>query len=239
MYYGAVRSSTIKPRTADWIKEIPTPQLYARSTMGTGQLIPPNISISVPVDENDVRKGGTSLENRGVRRRRISLASTVMESEEESSETVRRDFDRGRVAGEADDGDDEYDEANAVLEDEDVTDHEVKPRSLRMYSLQNDLSGRHPARRPSPTRRHSSKPGKSGYKSRKGRPRSPASEEENKRRKMLSDQKPLEPDVESREQGRGKESMTIGNDVDRTALLEQLRTLETLMVGIRNKLEQT
>jgi hypothetical protein len=56
---------------------------------------------------------------------------------------------------------------------------------------------------------------------------------------VFSDQRSLDPDVESREQGRGKEPVTIGNDVDRTALLEQLRTLETLMEGIRNKLEQT
>jgi hypothetical protein len=236
MYYGAVRSATIKPRTADWIKEIPTPQLHARSNMVGPQLAPPNISISVPSEEIDGRNGTSPEVNRGPRRRRISLASTVMESEEESSGTVRRVFDRRGHVGEADDGDDEYDEANAVLEDEDVTDHETKPRSLQMYPLQNEMSTRSPARRPSPTRRHSSKPGKFGHKSRKGRPRSPNSEEESKRRELLPEQRTFEHDIEGNEGGRGKEPVRSESDVDRTALLEKLSVLEQLMEGIRKDL---
>jgi hypothetical protein len=236
MYYGAVRSATIKPRTADWIKEIPTPQLHARSSMGGPQLAPLNISISVPSEEIDIRNVTSPEVNRGPRRRRLSLASTVMESEEESSGTVRREFDRRRHVGEADDGDDEYDEANAVLEDEDVTDHEAKPRSLPMYPLQNEMSTRSPARRPSPTRRHSGKPGKFGHKNRKGRPRSPTSEEESKTRKVLPDQRTSEDDVEGNEGGRGKEPVRSEGGADRTALLDKLRALEQLMEGIRKDL---
>ena len=240
MYYGAVRSATIKPRTVDWIKEIPTPQLHTRCNMGGPPLgpplTPPNISISVPSEEIDVHNGTLPEVNRGPRRRRISLASTVMESEEESSGTVRRVFDRRGHVGEADDGDDEYDEAIAVLEDEDVTDHETKPRSLQMYPLQNDISTRSPARRPSPKRRHSSKPGKFGYKSRKGRPRSPTSEEEIKRREVLPEQRTIEDGIEGNEGGHGKEPVRSESDVDRAALLEKLCVVEQLMEGIRKDL---
>src|SRR5579862_2730916 len=84
--YGTVRP-TIKPRTADWIREIPTPMLRSRNTMSYPQQAPPCLSTSVPPDAEPSRPH-IPRENGVPRPRRVSLAPTVLESDEDTSETT-------------------------------------------------------------------------------------------------------------------------------------------------------
>ena len=202
-YYGAVRSNnTIKPRMSDWIQEIPTPRIIAKSTMP--QSIP---SISI------------SEEFKPCKRRRISLASTVIESEGETDELTTTSTARegNRLVGEEHDGDDEYDEANAVMEEEDVTDQDTRTKLLRAYPVQS----RSPRKaRPSPTRRWSSRPGKFGQRGRKARSRSPNSqkEKESQGRRWVQ---------------RSEDGIPLEKDV----LVEKLRSLERLVEDIRDVLK--
>jgi hypothetical protein len=198
-YYGAVRNNnTVKPRMTDWIQEIPTPRIVAKSTMGQSV---PSISIS-----EDFKPS---------KRRRISLASTVIESEGETDEVSTARGDSKHI-GEEHDGDDEYDEANAVMEDEDVTDQDTKPELLKVYPVQQ----RSPRKaRPSPTRRWSTKPGKFGQKGRKARSRSPSSEKESQLRRG----------------GQRRESEE-SQGFEKEVLVEKLRSLERLVEDIRGVL---
>lgn len=201
-YYGAVRgNNTMKPRMTDWIQEIPTPRIVAKSTMP--QSIP---SISI------------SEEFKSSKRRHISLASTVIESEGETDELTTTSTARegNRLVGEEHDGDDEYDEANAVMEEEDVTDQDTRTELLRVYPVQS----RSPRKaRPSPTRRWSSKPGKFGQRGRKARSRSPSS------------------DKEKESQGRRwAQRSEDGFPLEKNVLVEKLRSLERLVEDIRHVL---
>jgi hypothetical protein len=202
-YYGAVRgNNTAKPRMTDWIKEIPTPRIVAKSPMT--QSIP-SISVS---------------EIKPLKRRRISLTSTVIESEGETDElTTTCTAREGSRLGEEHDGDDEYDEANAVMEDEDVTDQDTGTELLRVYPVQS----RSPRKgRPSPSRRWSSKPGKFGQRGRKARSRSPSSEKE----------KEKDSQVRRLGQRRSEDGFPLEKDV----LVEKLRSLERLVEDIRHVL---
>jgi hypothetical protein len=158
-YYGAVRPATIRPRTADWIQDIPTPMLHQRSTLALTQQAP-LLTVSAA---SDVESAATRGVEPSPCRRKISLASTVFESDEEVSEPQQRMTERrvpSKRVVEEDDGDDEYDEANAVIEDE-ATDVETNASLLPLYQLQHNRSGMQSnSRRSSPTRKHSSKTGK-------------------------------------------------------------------------------
>ena len=153
--YGTVRP-TIKPRTADWIREIPTPMLRSRNTMSHPQQAPPCLSMSVPPDAEPSRPN-IPRENVVPRPRRVSLAPTVLESDEDTSETTvdKRGF--ARVAAEDADGDDEFDVANAILEDDDISDRDIRSRRTPRPEPA-PSAGR--GVRLSPIRRNSSRPGK-------------------------------------------------------------------------------
>jgi hypothetical protein len=163
--YGTVRSVTIKPRTVDWIQEIPTPMLRPRSSMSHSLLNPPLLAVSAPSDV-DIVKCLNPRDTLVARRRKVSLASTVMESDEDISETTidRKSSPKVALIEEAD-GDDEFDEVNAVLEDDDVSDQDIDSRILHRSNL-----GPPVARKPRPPiRRNSSKTGRQLTKSRQMR----------------------------------------------------------------------
>jgi len=208
-YYGAVRNNnTVKPRMTDWIQEIPTPRMVAKSTMG--QSVP---SIHISEDPKPAK------------RRRISLASTVIESEEGETDefmTMRGTSAENKQVGEGDDGDDEYDEANAVMEDEDVTDQDedTQPELLKVYPVQQRSLKK---ARPSPARRWSSRPGRFAQKGKKARSRSPSSEKEKEGQ--------LRRGVHRSENG-----SEHGQGFEREVLVEKLRSLERLVEDIRSVL---
>src|SRR5579859_7499694 len=104
--------------------------LQPRSTIGYGQPVAPIVGVSVSSDIDPPIK----ISKAGPKRRNVSLASTVFESEEEASDakqTIER-RDTSKTVFEGEEGNDEYDEANAVMED-DATDHETNARLFSMY----------------------------------------------------------------------------------------------------------
>lgn len=238
-YYGGVRPATIRPRTADWIQDIPTPMLHQRSTLASTQQAP-LLTVSAASDvESAVTRGVEPSSSR----RKISLASTVFESEEEVSEPQQRMTDR-RVAGkrvvEEDDGDDEYDEANAVMEDE-ATDHETNASLLPLYQLQYDRSEKKSSSRPSsPTRKHFNKTGKSlTYKDR----RSPERESKNRAFHGRHGVKPGDNQESSIDRtalsakDRMCEHVASAAGREQTDLVEKLRSLERLVADITRVLD--
>jgi len=133
--YGTVRSVTIKPRTADWIQGIPTPMLQTRSSMSQIQLNPPILAVSAP-SEAEYDRSLNPRDAATLRPRRVSLASTVMESDEDVSETTvdRKTSPKAAIVEDAD-GDDEFDEVNAMLEDDDLSDRDIRSRALNRSRL--------------------------------------------------------------------------------------------------------
>jgi hypothetical protein len=228
-FYGAVRPATIRPRTADWIQEIPTPVVQQRSSLAPTHAGPPLISMASDIN---------SAVNRGIdampSRRKISLASTVFESDEESLKSNSKNGPRApekRIA-EEDDGDDEYDEANAVPED-DATDHETNSSLQPLYPPRHTRSGRIGTNRPSPVRRHSSKP----YKIRRSGHRGSGSERDTKTRSGR--RRHGEKTLENQDDRFERKAVAEGDGVSETVafghpddLVEKLRTLERLVADI-------
>lgn len=215
--YGTVRSGTIKPRTVDWIQEIPTPMLKPRSSMSHTQLVPPQLSLSVPSDAEACKHLKVRDGMGGARRRRVSLASTVMESDEDISETTV-DRREQRVADDAD-GDDEFDEANAGLDDEDLSDHELGLNMTPARNIPTPHGRANP--RPSPSRRGSSKSGRNLTRTRHSR--SPQRRQEN----FITEGKV----------GTRAGKIEYGKDIDVSLLYDKLIRLETLVEGLSERLE--
>jgi hypothetical protein len=241
-YYGAVRSATIRPRTADWIQEIPTPMLQQHSTLAPPQQPPPFLSVSPASDVESPAVRGSEL---SYSRRKISLASTVFESDEET-ELQQKTADRrspNRRVPEENDGDDEYDEANAVVEDE-ATDIETNSNLLPAYPVQHNGSGTQIVSRPSRTRKHSSKTGKSVIKSRKSPYRGLSWEKEIKNRsghqrhggKSPEKHSSVERPIVVANEGT-PENVSSGDDIERTMLVEKVRSLERLVAEISQALD--
>ena len=215
MYYGAVKHETVKPRTADWIQEIPTPVIPPRSTMGVHPA-PPFLSISAASDgESTIKPSGTE-QNLPRRRRHVSLASTVIESEEESDRSQKegRQWISTRQTAEEDDGDDEYDEANAVLEEEDGIDKVNLPAPLPANPFLRQSMSRSPSRKDLPKlTRQNSRRSRSPAKRRSGRPRQANAVEEE------------------------RETQVEVASVDPSSLREKLISLERLVEDIRRTID--
>jgi hypothetical protein len=149
-----------------------------------------------------------------------------------------------RVAGkrvvEEDDGDDEYDEANAVMEDE-ATDHETNASLLPLYQLQYNRSEKKSSSRPSsPTRKHFNKTGKSlTYKDR----RSPERENKNRAFHGRHGVKPGDNQESSIDRtalsakDRMCEHVASAAGREQTDLVEKLRSLERLVADITRVLD--
>jgi len=213
IYYGAVKQETVKPRTVDWIQEIPTPVIPPRSSMGV-HAAPPFLSISAASDGESTCKPISTDVNLPRRRRHVSLASTVIESDEESDKPQSRKWITTRQTVEDDDGDDEYDEANAVLEEEDGIEKVALPGPLSANPFLRQPMSRSPSRKDIPklVRQHSRR-SRSPAKRRSGRPRQAIA------------------GVEERET-----SVEAGS-VDHSSLREKLASLERLVEDIRRTLD--
>jgi len=216
MYYGAVKHETVKPRTVDWIQEIPTPVIPPRGTMGVAP-VPPFLSISVASDGESTYKAISTDQNLPRRRRHVSLASTVIESEEESdkSQNEGRQWISSRQTAEDDDGDDEYDEANAVLEEEDGIDKVNLPEALPANPFLRQPMSRSPSRKDIPKlNRQNSRRSRSPVKRRSGRPRQANAVDEE------------------------RESHVEEASIDHSSLREKLVSLERLVEDIRRTLDR-
>ena len=212
MYYGAVKHDTVKPRTVDWIQEIPTPVIPPRSSMGV-QAAHPFLSISAASDGESNCKRINTEENAPRRRRHVSLASTVIESDEESDKPQYRQWISKQQRVEDDDGDDEYDEANAVLEEEDGIEKVALPAPLPANPFLRQPMARSPTRKDLPKlNRQNSRRSRSPAKRRSGRPRQSNAEDEER-------------------------ETSVEGSVDHSSLREKLISLERLVEDIRRTLD--
>lgn len=225
--YGTGISGTIKPSTAQWIQEIPTPMLRPVNKMESTRTFPPLVTISAALDAATPKSTNTKEFKHPTRRRKISLASTVIESEEETSDNDALGARNRLVSmpgGEGHEGDDEYDEANSILDEHDASDMDSKPNSFPIFSIP-DPPLRRPMSAHSP--RKSLKP--SQRRSRKVTTRSQVQERGNR----LSSSS-------SRESRRTDETLTKSEASDpvinRQWLEEKLVSLERLVEEIRKEL---
>jgi hypothetical protein len=240
MYYGAVRSGTIKPRTADWIQGIPSPIIPQKSHLQIPVPSPPP-SISVTAASDGQRPDGAMMnaQSHPLTRRRISLASTVIESDEPVSDKEGRNTTKDSIrqpAMDDEDGDDEYDEAIATLEDDIPSDDDSSNRTARQYSFQMDM-GR-PTKVLSPSRRKSHPRQRSPVrKGRKGRGHDPNSVREIPFRSFPSSANKGEHDTGG-QPDENSESREGGEANDKQTILGKLHSLERLIVDMKKMIEE-
>jgi hypothetical protein len=240
MYYGAVRSGTIKPRTADWIQGIPSPIIPQKSHLQIPVPSPPP-SISVTAASDGQRPDGATMnaQSHPLTRRRISLASTVIESDEPVSDKEGRNTTKDSIrqpAMDDEDGDDEYDEAIATLEDDIPSDDDSSNRTARQYSFQMDM-GR-PTKVLSPSRRKSHPRQRSPVrKGRKGRGHDPNSVREIPFRSFPSSANKGEHDTGG-QPDENSESREGGEANDKQTILGKLHSLERLIVDMKKMIEE-
>jgi hypothetical protein len=237
MYYGAVRSGTVKPRTADWIQGIPTPIIPQKSHLQIPVPSPPP-SISVTAVSDGQRPDGTIMNAQSIplTRRRISLASTVIESDEPISDKEGTNPTTDPVCQPAmddEDGDDEYDEAIATLEDDIPSEDDSSNRTARQYSFQ--VMSR-PTNVLSPSRRKSHPRQRSPVrKVRKGRGHDRSSVGEIPFTSFSSSANKREHDTGGQLENKSK----AGGEVnDKQTILGKLHSLEQLIVDMKKMIEE-